>query len=297
MKRNTLLLILALFANELWAQPYLPVLGQTNEWRVTSCFGGCITDAYYTAADTVVDGLTYFILGGFHFLEGNFLVREDIQERKVFLKLLGGHHLLDEFPLYDFSLNIGDSVHVYNPLSPMPVDGGKYVLDSIVSNLLELQEHRFFYLHAVDPIQSAAESTVWVEGVGSLSLINTPGKGPNPDDHLSCAFKDGTLQYASSDTVNACSVLGVPQSVLVKGPLVYPNPSNGLVQLNYNGNLSPISTQLTSVDGKAVAEFPWQSTLELTHLQPGFYLLKVEYAEGYLSVSRLLLQRGLVKSE
>lgn len=194
------------------SQTYIPMLGQTNTWQAVSCLNGCVLDSYGTGGDTTISGFDYKILGGYHYIQGNFLIREDVSERKVYMKILGGHVLLDEFPLYDFSLQDGDTTHVYNPISPLPEDGGLFVLDSIISRTLETGEHRFFYLHAVDPIASVSESTVWVEGVGSLSLINSPGAGPTEGEHLGCAFKDGILQYSDTDSISACSLNSVPES-------------------------------------------------------------------------------------
>lgn len=196
-----------------WCQPYIPMLGQTNTWHAVSCFGGCGIDTYGTAGDTIVDGYTYRVLDGYHYIQGNFLIREDVSERKVYMKILAGHVLLDEFPIYDFSLQDGDTTHVYNPISPLPDDGGLFILDSIVSHPLETGVHRFFYLHAVDPVASVSDATVWVEGIGALSLINSPGGLPTEENHLGCAFKDGILQYADTDSIGSCSQLSsVPQS-------------------------------------------------------------------------------------
>ena len=160
------------------AQPYIPLLGDITEWHVVTCFNGCGVDRYNASGDILVDGQHYQVLDGYHYIQGNFLLREDVNERIVYLKLLGGHSLLDEYPLYDFSLGVGDTTHVYNPISPMPEDGGLFVVDSIVPRPLVHDDHRFFYLHAVDPIASQSESTIWVEGIGALSLINSPGAGP-----------------------------------------------------------------------------------------------------------------------
>ena len=196
-----------------FSQPYIPMLGESNSWRIVSCFGGCVENSYGTSSDTIISGYEYKVLDGFHYIEGNFLIREDVAERKVYMKLLGGHVLLDEFLLYDFSLEDGDSVHVYNPISPLPTDGGIYYLDSIVSRPLENGNHRFHYLHAADPVNSGASNTVWVEGIGALSLIKSPGAPPTEGDHLTCAFKDGVLQYADTDSIEGCSQLSsVPQS-------------------------------------------------------------------------------------
>lgn len=54
------------------AQEYVPMLNGTNEWKVTNCFFGCITDTYFTDGDTLVDGLNYKILDGYHYISRSF---------------------------------------------------------------------------------------------------------------------------------------------------------------------------------------------------------------------------------
>lgn len=189
------------------AQPYIPMLANITEWHAVTCLNGCGIDSYSSSGDTLVSGQHYQVLDGFHYIQGNFLIREDVQERKVYMKLLVQHTLLDEYPLYDFSLNDGDTTHVYNPISPLPEDGGLYVLDSIVSRPLVNGLHRHFYLHAIDPNASQSERTVWIEGVGSLSLINSPGASSTEGEHLGCAFVDGMNRYARLDSISSCEIL------------------------------------------------------------------------------------------
>ncbi|MCB9204210.1 MAG: T9SS type A sorting domain-containing protein [Flavobacteriales bacterium] len=204
MFRTVGFLITLCFSLPSLGQPYIPLLGDVTEWHVVTCFNGCGVDRYYASEDVLEGGQHYQVLDGYHYIQGNFLLREDVNERIVYLKLLGGHTLLDEYPLYDFSLEVGDTTHVYNPISPLPEDGGLFVLDSIVLRPLAQDLHRFYYLHAVEPIASQSENTVWVEGVGSLSLINSPGAGPTEGEHTACCFYDGIARYERLDSLDVC---------------------------------------------------------------------------------------------
>lgn len=247
--RNLYFFLIMAFSTECFSQSYIPMLGETsNTWHAVSCFGGCGIDSYGTAGDTIIDGYEYRVLGGYHYIQGNFLIREDVQERKVYMKLLGGHVLLDEYPLYDFSLSVGDTTHVYNPISPLPEDGGLFVLDSIVAIPLETGNHRFFYLHAVDPIASVSPRTVWVEGVGALSLINSPGQLPNEEDHLGCAFKDGVLQYADTDSIGSCSNINSVAGTEEPRPAVYPTIFKNVLNIDI-GRFSNSSVRILTVNG------------------------------------------------
>lgn len=275
-----LLFVLFLPFSALQAQPYTPMLGTTNEWRVVSCDNGCVTDAYYALGDTLVDGNNYRILDGYHYIAGNFLIREDVQERKVYMKTLVQHVLLDEYPLYDFSIQDGDTVDVYNPISPLPQYGGKFVLDSIVLRPLENGDHRFFYLHAVNPSVSLSERTVWVEGVGSLSLINSPGQAPTEGDHVVCAFKDGVLQYADLDSVYSCGALSVGQAPKQDVLTVYPNPASSMVYIKLPENSRATRTRVFDISGRLVHQQPFNPNLDVGHLDRGTYIIVVETEEG-----------------
>lgn len=275
------------------AQPYIPMLGETNEWRVVSCFSGCVTSAYYTSGDTVVDGNLYQVLDGYHYINGNMLIREDVQERKVYLKQTYGHSLLPEFTLYDFSLEIGDTVDVYNPISPLPEDGGKFVLDSIVQKALETDDHRYFYLHAVNPSVSNSTNTVWVEGIGALSLINSPGAMPTEAEHMVCAIQNGDLIYADLDSVFSCGPLNA--EVLDGKPKLdlsfYPNPADEKLYIAMTGEQKPFQIQLFNAKGQMVVSEGWVEELSVQNLDKGLYFLSVLFEDGTRLNKRVLISR------
>jgi hypothetical protein len=206
MKKIILLSIFSVFSLQGYSQVYKPLLDNLNEWHVTTCFSGCLTDVYYTDGDTIVDGKAYKILDGFHYISRTFLLREEVNNKKVFLnKVALGHN--EEFLLYDFSLNEGDTFNMLNPYSPFPQDGGAFILDSIIERpLADDNNYRHFYFSPAPGNTISTENAVWVEGAGSLSIINAPGGHPdiNGSGHLSCFFKDTEVFYANLDSINDC---------------------------------------------------------------------------------------------
>ena len=166
--KKLLLLCLIAFCIPMFAQEYKPLLDNYNEWHVTTCFFGCTTDRYWTDGDTIVNGIDYKILDGFHFISRTFLLREEIVERKVYLNFVnpnGGEYLL-----YDFALPIGDSIDMKNPISPFPEDAGYYRVDSIIPRpLADGNEYRHFYLSPTPSNTISSTNAIWVEGAGSLS--------------------------------------------------------------------------------------------------------------------------------
>ncbi len=188
-----------------WAQ-YTPVLDTYNEWQVTACFFGCTTDTYYTDGDTLVDGKTYKILDGYHYISRKFLLREEVAQKKVYLNFVETT-TADEKLLYDFSLEVGDSINMQNPISPFPSEAGYYQVDSIIPRpLVDGANYDHFYLSPTPSNTVGNTNAVWIEGVGSLSLLNAPGGEPNINGvgHLSCFFKNGELFYSNLDSIDAC---------------------------------------------------------------------------------------------
>lgn len=273
-----------------FAQQYIPMLDETNEWRVVSCFDGCVTDAYFTAGDTLLDGMVYRVLDGYHYINGNMLIREDIEERKVYLKQTFGHSILPEFTLYDFSLDVGDTIDVYNPLSPLPEYGGKFVLDSVITKTLETADHRHFYLHAVDPSVSNSSNTVWVEGIGALSLINSPGAMPTEAEHMVCAFQNGELLYSDLDSVYSCGPLASENVVdhPSSGLVIYPNPANEKLHLTVSGLKAPVYLELFDAKGQKVLSGNWTEQVQVQNIENGLYLLIAVLEDG-AHVTKLVL--------
>lgn len=189
----------------LFGQAYKPLLDTYNEWQVTSCFFGCTTDRYWTDGDTIVNGTDYKILDGFHFISRSFLLREEVVERKVYLNFTGPNG--GEYLLYDFALPVGDSIDMKNPISPFPENAGYYIVDSIIPRpLVDGNVYRHFYLSPTASNTISTTTAVWVEGAGSLSLINAPGGYPdiNGAGHLSCFFKNGESFYTNLDSIDVC---------------------------------------------------------------------------------------------
>ena len=61
------------------------MLNNHLEWQLTSCNSGCITDVYYIDGDTTFNNYNYKVLNGYHYISKTFWLREDEQERKIYM--------------------------------------------------------------------------------------------------------------------------------------------------------------------------------------------------------------------
>jgi hypothetical protein len=276
------------------AQAYIPMLNGYSEWHVTNCYFGCNTDKYYTIGDTVVNAQHYTFLDKYHYNK-NFLVREDTTSRKVYMRMLADTGNAREYLLYDFSVHTTDTVSIQNPGSPYPKYAGSFVVDSVILRPLLTKSHRYFYLHSLDTITSVTKNTVWVEGIGSLCLINTPGAPPqiNEVGQLSCFFHNGVNEYAQLDSIADCSPV-YPLSVRD----VFPSQHFAVSQ-DFTSQHILIKTQTATAGFKLyiyntagktefyTEENTTEAVVSTLRLSKGLLLLKAETATGHTYTYKL----------
>lgn len=260
------------------SQPYKPLLDNFNEWHFTTCFSGCNTDVYYTNGDTVVGGLSYKILDGYHYTSRTFLLHEDVATRQVTMAKIQPTKI-DEFLLYDFGKNEGDTMELFNPNSPFTEDPGFFRLDSIRLHPLEDgNSYRHFYWSPAPGNTTYIAHPVWVEGVGSLSLINAAGAQPdfNGAGQLNCFFKNSDAFYVNLDSIDSCEPVHVLGTEIFDLPHweIYPNPSSGFIHihgLKEEGIVDIISFTGEVVKQEVISD---QCPIDISFLQNGSYFIR-----------------------
>lgn len=291
-KQVFLVFFISIVGLRFFAQAYTPLLNVYNEWKFTTCYFGCIDDKYYTDGDTLVDGNTYKILDGYHYISRTFLLREDVIEKKVYLKLANSTLRPNEFLLYDFSLSVGDSTNVYNPISPFPADAGTFILDSIVARPLEDgNSYRHFYLHPIDVVQSGTVRPVWIEGVGSLSLINAPGGTPyvNGVGKLSCFFKNEDLFYSQLDSTSECTTdyaVSIPTKAVFNFSIVNFNKA---IYVKYNKDVR-FEVSLYTLNGELLIQ-QWgigKQAIDLSSYSKGLLLMQLKTEKGEVVIEKVI---------
>ena len=271
------------FSTLLFSQDYVPLLDDYNEWQVTNCYFGCLTDVYYTDGDTIADGHNYKILDGYHFISRTILLREDILEKKVFLNFIQATGNT-EYLLYDFSLNIDDSIDMKNPISPFLENAGYYNLDSIIPRpLVNGSDYRHFYLSPSESNIVSTTNAIWIEGAGSLSLITAPSGEPdiNGAGHLSCFYKNGDYFYTNLDSIDSCEptvILNINESNYPLSDIIV--SSNNILNSCHLINLENIKLiDIYNINGKRVASYYNNGNKELkfdtTSYQAGIYFIIV----------------------
>lgn len=292
MKINLGLLLGCLIFSIGWSQNYTPLLDQRNEWQVTYCYFGCNTDFYYTDGDTIVDDKSYKILDGYHYISRTLLIREDVDQQKVYIKRLPSEERL----IYDFKLEEGDSMEMYNVLSPFPDHAGYFKVDSIRHlPLVDGELYKHFFLSPSPSNTISTNTATWVEGIGSLSLINSPtGEADiNIFGKLSCAFKNNMLFYENLDSIKSCeSRLKIKEPIIHNWPKLVYDKLSKTYQLKRMTNLSTLATydglgRKYSIPIKMDFE---KITIETSNLPKGIYYLQTILTDQRRKTYKILIK-------
>jgi hypothetical protein len=263
-------------------QAYVPLLDTQNEWHHTSCYGDCITDIYYTNGDTLVNNKMHKILDGYHYISRTFLLHENVEEKKVSLTRISPNRI-DEYLLYDFGLEEGDTFEMKNPITPFPEEGGLFVLDSIRNVEIwsgTTRKHFYFSPHETNEIST--QNAIWVEGVGSLSIINAPGGYPDINNVgiLSCFFKTANLFYSNlTEEVTVCesTILSLSENNKQEVIVYYPQNNKSVCFIRNIENVKDI--EVFDLNGRKLASFHNQYQneiqLDLHRFSNGIYILKL----------------------
>jgi hypothetical protein len=282
MKRVLLFTFLFCFNANLFAQTYQRILGNSNEFYLLYCsLGGCFTDYYATDGDTLIGNETYIILDYFHFNRGMF-IREDTITGKVYIMPGFGYKAWEDILAYDFSLQVGDTFNIYNPNTPLPNDAGLFVVDSVYFESIQGVSSKHIQLISLDTLQAKVKKTLWVEGIGSLFMITTPGAPANIATYgeLSCFFRNNEYRYQSQKVIEkgTCEIYeaGIENNNYKDNLIVYPNPFTNTISFQYEESISNI--KLYTMHGQKVDATITQTAtnfyiIETSELIKGVYFL------------------------
>jgi hypothetical protein len=111
-----ILLLPMLFVQGVKGQGYVPLLDTVKQWNIVEGNYGYHTYIYRVSdKDTVINTKKYNIIEGYfygsNYPPAKIFMREDTITKQVFIKNSWAGP--DESLLYDFSLDVGDSIHFY----------------------------------------------------------------------------------------------------------------------------------------------------------------------------------------
>ena len=210
------------------AQEYHPIVEDGKQWNVLFSYPWSppesphrYTDIYKIEGDTLLDGVSYKVmyttrnedLTGWSVCG---VIREN-ENKQVFYRRDGSP---DEQMLYDFSMQVGDTIYMYGEYMVV-IETGETIVNGEPRQQVVLEYP-----------WGGGESEIWIEGIGSLYGIIDSGSlflvGGSTD--LLCYYEDGDLIWQNSNpNWNSCYIVysGGGQSGLVVTPtlLIFDEPA------------------------------------------------------------------------
>jgi hypothetical protein len=210
----------------------------------------------------------------------DFYVRENVEERKVYFKLDQDE---EEFVLYDFSLEVGDSLS-----TPFNINDEYYhVLEINDINLVDgtvVQEYVFS-----GGTGGFDGNFKYIERVGSvLSTFGDFGIGIGFHSELLCAEINDELIYDGN-----CSgfVLGTDNESQ-EFIRVYPNPADDFVNISFSSE-KPLNAQILDATGKLIHSVQLNNSphrMDLTGFNSGIYFMVLKTRSGAITVDKFLIR-------
>ncbi len=283
------------------AQIYVPFPDSNAVWQVE--YGGyqcscCASYNYSFTGDTLISAIVYHKLQqrGLKYLEIQGLcstipmwsldeyigaIRSDNIQKKVFIVPRDSS---SEFLLYDFNMNVGDTVQGWLNYHSFSSPGIHVVVDSIDSLLISNQYRKRFNLLVIDGGFMPVEI---IEGIGSTS---EPFIGPlyefEWNGYISCFMQDGQVLFP--DTNSSCIFTELTEKLTTNSSLnVFPNPfSTELAISIHRQSKKPVNIEIINICGQKLfleqfnsSIFPSSRKVDLSFLSSGIYMLVVTIDE------------------
>jgi hypothetical protein len=276
-------LIVILFNVKSFSQEYFPLLDNSSWIILIADFGGIEYREINQSNDETIGIHTYK-----KFIDNTnqqFLLREDIDGKKIY-KLINGSEVL----LYDFSLQVLDNITLVNEQN--------YQVQSITNINVNGGQRRQFYLRNLDN-NSPFPNEVWIEGVGNYGhpLLATNEIFSDPIFELKCSFQNGENIFnqgiANGGNPTSCTLSLQEQNDLSKKISFAPNPFTTELKISttisfnnstlkmYN-SIGQIVKQLNNVNGQEII-------LKRENLSNGIYLIQLFENEKLLTSNKILI--------
>jgi len=314
MKTFLLFIICLLQLNRFEAQTnvYHPFPSDNSAvWNVSYVdywFIECRKYSYSITGDTTINGLAYHKIGkqgqeyvmdyyqgnpnipyctnqvtqNFNYYSG--AIREDLVQKKIYFI---EPTLSIESVLYDFTLNVGDTIKGYFSSGPPSL-----VILSIDSILIGTQ---FRKIWNIDPSNGWGGTPQIIEGIGSIyGLLEVPYVIEKRSRALECFSENNQTLYPSYNATSGCNLLTSTKEVDGTKKLLslFPNPNNGKFELIVNSQKINF-LEITDVLGNLIlkSEINKEATvIDLSDKLNGIYFVKISDSTGNVVVKKIVKQ-------
>lgn len=307
---NTFFLICFCFSNILIGQTFhgiAPESSWIHEWD-NSAWGGEPSFQEITIwADTIINAQTYHkVTSNFYNGSNNYMgaVRNDTVGQQV---LIVPKDSVTEYKLYDYGVNIGDTVfNIYYNIRRDAESGmlGDFKIVNIDSFMINSEYFKRYTVENLD-MPSGQVQSFWYEGFGSYEgILGTEAKGTVSDYRwLICCNVNGTTYEhvlfpppKISESSSSCILNIVDIEEKEYDINIYPNPASGELYISISEKLQSTGLyklEIYSIDGEMVNSFYSQSSGEkvkvnIDSLDAGMYILRFQSDDGRVYSERII---------
>ncbi|MBI4931553.1 MAG: T9SS type A sorting domain-containing protein [Bacteroidetes bacterium] len=203
-------------------------------------------------------------------------IRQDSLQKKVYIYMFG------DTLLYDFNLNLGDTV------PPTYSNSGMFIVKTIDSVLVGNKYHKRF------TVEDSFVTDTLIEGIGSVffGLYNMRWIYPDGGCNFFC-FNHDSAQYPINYN---CTTLTNPVNVvepITKTPKLSPNPFSAQTTLQTEVQLINATLTVDNCFGQTVAQIKnlrgQTITFNRDNLPSGLYLLRLTQDNKVIAIDKLII--------
>ncbi|QQR87767.1 MAG: T9SS type A sorting domain-containing protein [Flavobacteriales bacterium] len=288
------------------AQAYRPMLVDGASWNLYQHIFVSHDYKHSVIGDSTVNGTTYKVLSygdwPYGFNTWNQLWREDTATAQVF-QLVNG----TEYLLYDWSVQVGDTISVWGLSLAGGQDYELLVLDSVTQDvpngvLTSVAGPRFLYFH----VPGSPTVMVWSEGIGSLAGLEWPSTwwDINYDVSLTLCHADSSgvrnheipVYQADVDSCIGIEWTSVAERAGQTSFSCHPNPvqcSATFTVTIHEPHSASLPLEILDTRGLVVRQFLVQygtNIIQLSGLNAGLYLVRLANASPWLQSAKLIVE-------
>lgn len=300
--KTTIIFSILLLPSILWGQVINHFDNLDTKWNVAKTypaanqqnpnFVATTTTVYGFQGDTLINSEQWFKLYSTSdaLFQSNLLYRGLLREENNKVFYLDTLNQLDT--LYNFSLNVGDSV-LFDLYGTFPEWLKVVNVDSV-----QISGEYYRRLKFAEPTMNAFDelNEIWIEGIGSIHgplFPNFPVKFSQemPDSMLvTCTFSNNqqVWQHLSYPSCYVNIVLSIDQLELFDFK-IYPNPFTDRIHIENNGLPQYRLSVLNSLGqtAKQIQINNDNQTIDLTDLTPGIYFLRIDSGDNTKTIKMI----------
>jgi hypothetical protein len=256
------------------------IVDENTKWSVITDYGGYYDTHFirFGSGDTIIEEIAYKkVYSTYSPLELNWtfmdiFIREDTLSREVYLRNAIG----EEYMIYDFSLELGDTVNIRNIFSGPLIRMRVISIDTVL--IYDSYRKRFQF----EPVNWPYWDT-WIEGIGSIGqgIIYSGYYNTSPWYTLLC-YKQNDLLYYMNPDYTACyyPYVSVEEIYAENEIRIFPNPATDYITLNVNKGQQIEQIIIYDHLGQKVLEANQvNNTVDVSGLKSGMYLIEVSTKE------------------